>query len=151
VASIAFMSFHGIRYGVEFSGGTQLIVKFTSTPQIDRIRGVVDKTSRGAVLQTYDDPAKNQVLIRLPGEHAAGATELSGPAQAVREGLARDYPENPVLESNAEIVGPIVGAELRQKAIQLTLFGLAFQFIYIWIRFGGAVWGAAATIAVFTT
>ena len=42
-----------------------------------------------------------------------------------------------------------MGAELRRKAIQLTIFGLLFQLIYIAFRFGGAVWGAAATIAVF--
>jgi preprotein translocase subunit SecF len=53
------------------------------------------------------------------------------------------------VESSTEIVGPIVGAELRRKAIQLTIFGLLFQLIYIAFRFGGAVWGAAATIAVF--
>lgn len=148
VASVAYMSLHGIRYGVEFSGGTQLILKFTSRPQIDRIRSVVDKTSPGSVIQTYDDPGKNQVLVRLPGGQGEVA-ELSAPAQAVLAGLALDYPENPVKESNTEIVGPIVGAELRRKAIQLTLFGLLFQLIYIGFRFGGAIWGAAATIAVF--
>ena len=148
LGSLAYMSLHGIRYGVEFQGGTQLILKLTNTPQIDRIRAVVDKSARGAVIQTYDDPKKNQVLVRLPGGESEGA-DLSAEAQAVLAGLARDYPENPVKESSTEIVGPIVGRELRQKAIQLTLFGLLFQFIYIWVRFGGAAWGAAATIAVF--
>jgi preprotein translocase subunit SecF len=148
VASLAYMSLHGVRYGVEFQGGTQLILKLTNPPQIDRIRAVVDKSARGAVIQTYDDPKKNQVLVRLPGAEGEGA-DLSAEAQAVLAGLARDYPENPVKESSTEIVGPIVGRELRQKAIQLTLFGLLFQFIYIWIRFKGAAWGAAATIAVF--
>ncbi len=148
LASLAYMSLHGIRYGVEFQGGTQLILKLTNTPQIDRIRAVVDKFARGAVIQTYDDPKKNQVLVRLPGGEGEGA-DLSAEAQAVLAGLARDYVENPVKESSTEIVGPIVGQELRQKAIQLTLFGLLFQFIYIWIRFKGAAWGAAATIAVF--
>jgi len=148
IASLAYMSLHGVRYGVEFQGGTQLILKLTNPPQIDRIRAVVDKSARGAVIQTYDDPKKNQVLVRLPGGEGEGA-DLSAEAQAVLAGLARDYPENPVKESSTEIVGPIVGRELRQKAIQLTLFGLLFQFIYIWIRFNGAAWGAAATIAVF--
>jgi preprotein translocase subunit SecF len=147
-ASLVFMTVHGVRYGVEFQGGTQLILRFTNTPQIDRIRSVVDKTARGAVLQTYDDPKKNQVLVRLPGGEGEGA-DLSAEAQAVRVGLARDYPENLVKESSTEIVGPIVGQELRRKAVQLTLFGLLFQFVYIWYRFGGAAWGAAATIAVF--
>ncbi len=148
LASLAYMSLHGVRYGVEFQGGTQLILKLTNTPQIDRIRAVVDQSARGAVIQTYDDPKKNQVLVRLPGGEGEGA-DLSAEAQAVRAGLARDYAENPVKESSTEIVGPIVGRELRQKAIQLTLFGLLFQFLYIWYRFSGAAWGAAATIAVF--
>jgi preprotein translocase subunit SecF len=33
--------------------------------------------------------------------------------------------------------------------VQLTVLGLLFQLIYIGIRFKGAVWGAAATVAVF--
>ena len=147
LAAVAYVPGH-IRYGVEFSGGTQLILKFSSSPRVDRIRSVVDKTSPGSVIQTYDDPGKNQVMVRLPGG-GSEATELSGPAQSVLAGLARDYAENPVKESSTEIVGPIVGSELRRKAIQLTLFGLAFQLLYIGFRFNGIVWGAAATIAVF--
>ena len=149
-------------YGVEFSGGTQLIVKFQNPPQVDRIRGAVEQASPGAVIQTYDDPSKNQVLIRLAGteeeEAAAPApapagaapepTGLGATAERVKAALASSYAENPVVESSSEIVGPIVGAELRRKAIQLTVLGLLFQLIYIGIRFKGAVWGAGATIAV---
>src|SRR5437667_12809476 len=73
LASLAYMSLHGIRYGVEFQGGTQLILKLTNTPPIDRIRAVVDKFARGAVIQTYADPKKNQVHVRLPGGESEGA------------------------------------------------------------------------------
>ena len=31
----------GVRYGVEFSGGTQLVVKFQQAPAVDRIRTAV--------------------------------------------------------------------------------------------------------------
>ena len=135
----------GVRYGVEFQGGTQLIVKFQNTPQIDEVRNAVERDAPGAVIQTYDDPAKNHVLIRLatpPSE-----TDLTAPAQRVLDSLKASYAANPVLESSSEIVGPIVGAELRRKAIQLTALGLLFQLIYIAWRFKGAVWGAAATVA----
>jgi preprotein translocase subunit SecF len=86
------------------------------------------------------------VLIRLAG---ALQGEVENAGQPVLQALAKSYPEDPVVESSSEVVGPIVGAELRQKAIQLTVLGLLFQFIYIWFRFKGAVWGAAATVAVF--
>jgi len=136
----------GMRYGVEFAGGTQLIVRFTSTPAIDQIRRAVDTAARGAVLQTYDKPSTNQVLIRVPETQEGLLTQQ---AEAVLKALAASYPTNPVMESSTEIVGPIVGKELRRKAIQLTVLGLLFQLVYMAFRFNGAVWGAAAAIAAF--
>jgi preprotein translocase subunit SecF len=147
LSGIGYISQKGIRYGVEFSGGTQLIARFQKAPEIDHVRKAVDQATAGATIQSYDDASKNQVLIRLTGAAAEG--ELSGPAKKVLEALASGYAENPVIESSSEIVGPVVGAELREKAIKLTLFGLLFQLLYIAWRFQGAVWGAAATIAVF--
>src|ERR1700687_572821 len=79
---VIYISSHGLRYGVEFSGGTQLIARFQSRPEVDRVRSAVDKVANGAVIQTYDDPSKNQVLIRLP-HTAAGESDLSSGAQAV--------------------------------------------------------------------
>jgi preprotein translocase subunit SecF len=146
LAGIGYIAKYGLHYGVEFSGGTQLILKFQNPPQVDRIRDAVGKQAPGAVIQTYGDSSKNQVLIRLAGD-LQGEVENAG--RPVLDGLKASYADNPVIESSSEVVGPIVGAELRRKAIQLTLFGLLFQFVYIWFRFKGAVWGAAATVAVF--
>jgi preprotein translocase subunit SecF len=146
-AGVAYMATHGIRYGVEFSGGTELIVKFKTTPQVDRIRQSLETVAPGAIIQTYGDPASNQVRIRVAGGQEIEG-ELDTTAKRVLETLAASYAENPVLESSSEIVGPVVGAELRRKAIQLTAWGLFFQLIYIAFRFKGAKWGAAATVAV---
>jgi preprotein translocase subunit SecF len=146
LAGIAYIARSGLHYGVEFSGGTQLILKFAKTPEIDHIRDAVGKQAPGAVIQTYGEAAKNQVLIRLAG---ALQGEVENAGRPVLDALKASYAENPVVESSSEVVGPIVGEELRRKAIQLTVLGLLFQFIYIWFRFKGAVWGAAATVAVF--
>jgi preprotein translocase subunit SecF len=132
-------------YGVEFSGGTQLIVKFQNPPQVDRIRTAVEAAAPGAVIQTFDKPEKNQVLIRVAD---ADEANLGAKAERVKQALGSAYSENAILETSSEIVGPVVGAELRRKAVQLTVLGLLFQLIYIAIRFKGAIWGAAATIAV---
>lgn len=145
LSGVLFISTQGLRYGVEFSGGTQLIIKFENTPEIDKIRDAVSPDAPGAVIQTYDAVSKNQVLIRVAGEIQG---ELDTAAQRIVTSLAKAYPGNPVKESSSEVVGPIVGAELRRKAVQLTVLGLLFQLIYIGIRFKGAVWGAAATVAV---
>jgi preprotein translocase subunit SecF len=149
VGGVAYISSHGLRYGVEFSGGTQLIARFQSRPEVDKVRAAVDKVTSGATIQTYDDPTKNQVLIRLPHTGTTDA-DLGTAAQAVVGALKANYAQNPLVEPpSTEIVGPVVGAELRRKALQLTVWGLLFQLIYIAFRFGGAVWGFAATVAVF--
>jgi preprotein translocase subunit SecF len=140
---LATIATRGIRTGVEFSGGTQLIVKFTTTPEVDHVRRAVDKEATGAVIQTYGEAEKHQVLIRVAGSE----TDLSAQAKRVLQSIATNYAQNPVTESSTEIVGPIVGRDLTQKAIQLTCFGLLFQLVYIWIRFKGVIWGTAASLA----
>jgi preprotein translocase subunit SecF len=133
-------------YGVEFSGGTQLIVRFQAPPEIDRIRDAVNAVAPGAIIQTYDQPERNRVLIRLAG---AEEGDLDARAQKVLQALGTGYGANPVQEHSSEVVGPVVGAELRRKAVQLTVWGLIFQLVYIGFRFKGLKWGAAATVAVF--
>jgi len=147
LAGTAWIATGHLRYGVEFSGGTQLVLHFQNSPQIDQIRDAVTRVSPGAVIQTYGDVSTNKVLVRI-GEEAP-ESDLDAPARAVRQALADTYGKNPILESSSEIVGPIVGAELRQKAILLTVLGLLFQLIYIAARFKGGIWGVGATIAAF--
>jgi len=88
LAGLAYMLSHNLYlgrnpggYGVEFSGGTQLIVKFQNAPDADRIRTAVESVAPGAVVQTYDDPAKNQMLIRLAGaeDETAAPTPETAP------------------------------------------------------------------------
>jgi preprotein translocase subunit SecF len=146
-AGIFWIATGHLKYGVEFSGGTQLIAQFKDTPDVDNIRDAVERVSPGAVIQTYGDVKTNKVLVRISQE--ASENDLDAPARAVRQALADSYGQNPVLESSSEIVGPVVGAELRQKAILLTVLGLVFQLIYIAWRFKGGIWGAGATIAAF--
>lgn len=147
VAGIALVAVRGVRYGVEFSSGTQLIVRFAEAPQIDRIRDAVAPEAPGAVIQTYGDPGKNQVLLRVAGGEQDGDVDTA--AQRILATLSKSYSGNRVEESSSEVVGAVVGAELRHKAVLLTVLGLLFQLIYIGFRFRGAVWGAAATIAAF--
>jgi preprotein translocase subunit SecF len=146
-ASVVWVATGHLRYGVEFSGGTQLVLHFQGAPQTDQIRDAVTRVSPGAVIQTYGDVSANKVLVRI-GEEAP-ESDLDAPARAVRQALADTYGKNPILESSSEIVGPIVGAELRQKAILLVTLGLLFQLIYIAARFKGGIWGVGATLAAF--
>jgi preprotein translocase subunit SecF len=116
---------------------SQIVAHFASRPDLDAIRTAVVTVMPDAVVETLGDATRNEVLIRRD------------PSQHVLTALDAGYPKNPARIVGSETVGPIVGAELRQKAILLTVLGLLFQLIYIGIRFKGAIWGAAAAIAGF--
>ncbi len=54
----------GIPLGVEFSGGTNLIVRFSAPVSEDQIRRALQAIPHE--VQQYGEPGTNQMLIRLP-------------------------------------------------------------------------------------
>src|SRR5438094_5316350 len=89
-----------------------------------------DKNANG-VLTNFDDLAKGD-----------------GVTPAVLAAVKNSYALGPFAIRNIEIVGPKVGAELRNQAILVTLYALAGMLVYIAFRFEW-VYGAAAVLAVF--
>jgi preprotein translocase subunit SecF len=148
LVGIFFVATGRLHYGIEFSQGGQIIARFQNAPNVDKVRTAIEKQSPGSTIQTYGDAKGNQLLIRIPAD-ATNPDDLARPVDATLKALADNYAENPVIDKSAEIIGPVVGADLRKKAVQLTVFGLVFQLIYIAWRFKGPVWGGAATVAVF--
>ena len=138
----------GLRYGIDFSEGTIVYAKFQNPPEIDRIRQSLSGSELGeAVIQRYDRPENNLVMIRV--ERREGDTsDLDAAANRILTTLKQGYSANPLVGSSTEIVGPVVGAELRKKALYATLLSLVAMLIYIGLRFQ-FIYGVAATVAVF--
>ncbi|MGH9460498.1 MAG: protein translocase subunit SecF [Vicinamibacteria bacterium] len=137
----------GLRYGIDFSEGTIVYAKFESAPQIDTIRQALANSGLGeAIIQRYDQPELNQVMIRVERE-AQQAGDLDTTANQILSTLEERYRENPLVDSSTEIVGPVVGQELRRKAVNATILALVAMLIYIGLRFE-FIYGVGATIAV---
>jgi len=137
----------GLRYGIDFSEGTIVYAKFENTPEIDTIRQTLASSGLGeAVIQRYDQPDLNQVMIRMERE-AEQTGELDTTANQILTTLQEQYQQNRLVDSSTEIVGPVVGQELRRKARNATILALAAMLIYIGVRFE-FIYGVGATIAV---
>src|SRR5689334_3335709 len=80
----------GMPKGVEFSGGTVVIVRFAQDPDLDAVRTALPGGGANAVVQTYDDPALHQVSIRLHSTGAEQGTALSATAESVVEALNKN-------------------------------------------------------------
>ena len=94
-------------------------------------------------LLAFRDTDKNGVLTSLDE-----LSSVAGATPAVLSAIKDTYSLAPFTIRNVEIVGPKVGAELRNQAIRVTLYALAGMLLYIAFRFQW-VYGAAAVIAVF--
>ena len=137
----------GLRYGIDFSEGTLIYAKFENPPQVDSIREALAASGLGeAVIQRYDIPSMNEVMIRVERE-AEQTGELDKTANQILTTLKEQYQENTLIDSSTEIVGPVVGQELRRKARNATVLALVAMLIYIGFRFE-FIYGVGATIAV---
>jgi preprotein translocase subunit SecF len=223
---------HGLRYGIDFRGGTNVDVRFAQTPDLDKLRSGLSAQGIGNTeLQTVSDianPNSNEVLIfveqKNQGDDAGDASKtqvikalnaiygtansskpdfnsatlssltdfltqrdplllstnagdryqqlskrilayrdtnakgvltnlddlskVEGVTPAVLSALKDNYALGSFAIRGAEVVGPKVGAELRQQAILVTLYALGGMLVYIAFRFEW-VYGAAAVLAVF--
>jgi preprotein translocase subunit SecF len=125
----------GLPLGVEFSGGTQVRVKFDKPTSEDTVRNALGPLSAQATVQTYGPPADNEILIRLPlrpGQEQG--TSLENDAKQVEDTLRAANIGNVELR-NREIVGPTIGQDLKSKGIWATLTALGGILVYIALRF----------------
>jgi preprotein translocase subunit SecF len=146
--AVVFMT-KGIPLGIEFAGGTAVIVKFEQPTSVQQVRGALDKSFPGGgqnvIVQTFGDPAANQVMVRVPHVGAEQGTSLSQTKQQVLEAL-RKGGIGGFEEKGTQIVGPAVGQELRSKALLATVFSLIGILAYLAFRFQFS-FGVGAVVA----
>jgi len=130
----------GLRYGIDFSGGTLIQARFEKPVAVDRIRAALEQIKLGeSVIQEFGDP--REFIFRLPLAEVP-AEEVT---RRVQEALARDSALGKVEIRRVEFVGPQVGRDLQLQAIWAVLYGMAGILIYVAIRFD--LKGGVASIA----
>lgn len=70
---VGYLVHGGLTWGIDFTGGTQITLKFNKTPDLDLIRKSLKPETVGAsVIQRYDVPSENAVLVRMQTVFASG-------------------------------------------------------------------------------
>ncbi|MGH9410060.1 MAG: protein translocase subunit SecF [Vicinamibacterales bacterium] len=162
LAGIYVIETRGMPKGVEFSGGTIVVVKFPQTPNVEQVRASLDRTISGgganAIVQRYGDPGANQVMIRVHSAGSESGQSISTTADQVAAGLRQaglgDVSKTcsptspPPCTASTEIVGPTVGSELQTRGLLATVFALAGILVYVAFRFqfSFAVGAVVATV-----
>ena len=135
LAGVALMFMRGLPLGIDFSGGTSLVVRFSQPVTLDKVRDAMGPLGGEAVVQQFGDASENRLLIRLPQQEGAEeGTALEQGSQRAEQALkSAGLPSFEV--DSREIVGPVIGADLQRRGIYAVLTSLAAITIYIGFRF----------------
>jgi preprotein translocase subunit SecF len=101
----------GLKFGIDFSGGTAIAVRFAERPDVDHLRKILDGAGLGEIgIQRYEEAEKNEVLIRVQQQKKEGRDVAGDVLRSLRGGLAT--PADPSrIDLNAEGKGTL-GARL---------------------------------------
>jgi len=126
IGAIASLSINGLKFGLDFTGGTQIEVGYQQPADLAQVRQQLDASGfEGAVVVHFG--AETDVLIRLQrgfesglGDEILAALNRSGESVELRR---------------IEFVGPQVGEELRDDGGLGMLFALVVVMAYVAMRF----------------
>src|SRR3989338_2192946 len=124
VGAFAFVKRGGQMFSVDFSGGSMQEYRFTKAVEIDALRKLLSEIGFGtATIQRAGE--ENEIMIRSP----------LNSEDAIGEKIKKDFPDNPYELLRLESVGPIVGKELKTKALWAFLLSLVAIWVYVVWRF----------------
>ena len=142
VVSILSLTFRGLEFGIDFTGGTVVEVGYPQAVDLEPVRATLYRAGfEGAVVQHFG--TAHDVLIRIAPRDDIDKAELSNRAlDALR---ARD---STVELRRVEFVGPQVGEELTEQGGLAMLIALGAIFLYVMFRFEWK-FSAGAVVALF--
>jgi preprotein translocase subunit SecF len=103
----------GLRFGIDFAGGTQIALRFAQPPDLDRLREIMREAAVGdSGIQRFEEASKNQVLIRVQQQAGEGRDTTGEILQHLRQGLrgAQDPARIDINTEGAETLAARLGA-----------------------------------------
>ena len=138
--SFVFYLINGLNYGIDFRGGTMLMIKTSNSSSVSEIRKSLNNLELGdTVVTKISDPTdtlignpKQMFLIKI--EQQEGNAEVQNNMIIdVKKTLSNNLNEVSFLQT--ESVGSKISGELVQKAILAVCLAVFAVLFYIWVRF----------------
>jgi len=125
VVSIASIGFQGLKFGIDFTGGTLIELGYEKTADLEDIRSKLTSANyKGTNVQYFG--SDTEVLIQLEPQAASSAELSSSIIRMLGDGLD---------VRRVEFVGPKVGEELTNDGGLAMLYALIGILIYVAFRF----------------
>jgi preprotein translocase subunit SecF len=125
IISVIALATFGLRFGIDFKGGTSTQLSFSKAPDINKVKEIVAKTTDGAQVQSAD---VSDVIIKTKPLEKAEHDKIENDLKTELGDFT---------EKSYTAIGPTIGKELRTKAIwQLLLvtLGIVLYIAYAFRR-----------------
>ncbi len=123
----------GFNYGIDFTGGVLIQVKFNKTVDVEEIRKALSMEKLGTLtIQRIGNTKDNIFIIKSKVKKHANAT-----IELIKKDLLNSFGEDAVdlPFQRSEMVGPAIGKDLRNLAYLLIFISLLAILLYISLRF----------------
>jgi preprotein translocase subunit SecF len=143
---IVTLAVNGLRYSIEFTGGTMVQIHTTRPMDAGAIRAGLDAQGlKGAEIQSFGSPQDFVIRVRLASTDE-NADNTQAATAAVSRALEGALGAGTYTVGAHEGVGPKVGGELRQKAFLAIFYSFFAVLLYLAWRFEWR-FGLAAVVA----
>ena len=166
LAGVLSLAFHGLNYGVEFTGGRTFVVRFDQNVSAEQVREALDGAFVGADAATssvevkqYGKENQMRIVTQYKFDDTSEATTeevetilynalkpLYG-YDITLDGFRSTQSDNNGIIS-ADKIGPAIAKDMTTGAVFSLLFALVAIGLYIVFRFRKWQWAAGATLAL---
>ena len=128
IVAVFWIFTHGLAFSIEFTGGTQMEVRYPSAANTEQVRQDLKAVSNEVLVQTFG--TASDIVIRVPTKQGYTSGQV---AEEVMKVIHQKTPEAPL--TRTEYVGPQVGEELARDGGTALALVVAGIMIYLAFRF----------------
>lgn len=132
VTTCSLLATKGLNFGIDFTGGTVIEMRFDSPPDVRDLRQIISEKTTGEVsIQHFGSDA--DILVRIQTPQAEQGNQLKN-VEVVKEALHAKY-QDTIDYRKVDFVGPKVGRELIKAGALALVLAFGAIMLYIWFRF----------------
>lgn len=142
VISIGAIVFKGLSYGIDFNGGTEIVVEFEREASVSDVRSVLTD-ALGSQPEVKQFGLSRDLLIRTDSELETAALQST-----ILSTLSENFADNPAIIIKSDVVGPRFADDLKRGALYAVIFSLVVIFLYILVRFRNLGYSVGSVAAI---
>lgn len=141
VAGLVSLVVKGLNYGIDFKGGSEVVIRFEKTVDVGTVRSIMREAGVNGSVKQY---GMDRSLL-LKTDFQGNTSSLKS---LISNALASKLPSDPAEILSIQAVGPSIAADMKMSAIKALGAALIGILLYVSIRFEFK-FAAAGVVAIF--